>query len=247
VGLCGFALALGTSLPQARAGADPAPEERGYWQQDTVVVYVDPSLAWLGPSAFDAVRGAAEAWQSAEPNLPTLEVRPLQHVDRDVEQAQGYNVVRFEPEGAPEAKGALAITTATAESPSRAMVDAYIVLNGEHRFAILDFSESPGRSAAYDLQNVLTHEFGHFLGLGENYTDPSATMYAESERGETKKRDLAASDRDAIADLYPTPETTASGCGGAQFAPGRAQSARWGCGLLALLLAFGRRGRRRDH
>ena len=57
--------------------------------------------------------------------------------------------------------------------------------------------------AAYDLQSIATHEFGHIYGLDHPAGDRFATMYAYGYTGETLKQTLAASDSAGIAVLYP--------------------------------------------
>lgn len=94
---------------------------------------------------------------------------------------------------------------------------------------------------AYDLQNVVTHEVGHFFGLGEDMEDPAATMYYCTSRCETHKRVLTPSDAQIMTTLYSAvpEESTAStqaGCGGARLAPrgGLAESG-WAAAFLTLL------------
>ena len=53
------------------------------------------------------------------------------------------------------------------------------------------------------MQNVATHEIGHFIGIGHT-NDPEATMYSNMGSGETKKRSLEQDDIDAVSFLYPT-------------------------------------------
>lgn len=53
-----------------------------------------------------------------------------------------------------------------------------------------------------DLENVVTHELGHYLGLAHS-TDPAATMFASAVAGETVKRDLSSDDADGICEVYP--------------------------------------------
>lgn len=54
---------------------------------------------------------------------------------------------------------------------------------------------------ATDLQNSVTHEFGHVLGLSHS-ADPEATMYAVTSSGDVAKRDLAVDDINGILFLY---------------------------------------------
>jgi hypothetical protein len=102
---------------------------------------------------------------------------------------------------------------------------------------------------AYDVQNVVTHEVGHFFGLGEDMQDPAATMYYCTSRCETHKRVLTSTDTTVMASLYQnviedSPE--AAGCGGARLAPrGGLGEAALGLGAALGLLAARRRQRNR--
>jgi hypothetical protein len=62
-----------------------------------------------------------------------------------------------------------------------------------------------GNSAAFDVQNVLTHELGHWLRLSDlfNSSDSHLTMYGYVDPGETKKRSLETDDIIAIRSMYP--------------------------------------------
>ncbi|MGC4090564.1 MAG: matrixin family metalloprotease [Polyangiaceae bacterium] len=98
---------------------------------------------------------------------------------------------------------------------------------------------------SYDLQNVVTHEVGHFFGLGEDMDDATATMYYCTSRCETHKRVLT-SDDTAVMNVLYAPSTsgissaaTAGGCGGARMAPrGGLATSGWlvACALLGLSL-----------
>ena len=55
-----------------------------------------------------------------------------------------------------------------------------------------------------DVQNIVTHEFGHGWGLADLYDTSCSeeTMYGYSEEGETKKRTLNDGDIAGIQELY---------------------------------------------
>ena len=53
-----------------------------------------------------------------------------------------------------------------------------------------------------DLASIVTHEAGHFIGIGHSDL-PEATMFASAERSSVEKRDLAQDDIDAICTIYP--------------------------------------------
>jgi hypothetical protein len=73
-------------------------------------------------------------------------------------------------------------------------------------------------AGSVDLQNVITHEAGHFLGLGHS-DDTRATMAARAQVGEIRKRDLADDDRAGLCDIYG--ELPAQACDAFAFEPDR--------------------------
>jgi hypothetical protein len=91
----------------------------------------------------------------------------------------------------------------------------------ENSSCVVRASEPSCSRDVYDVENVLSHEVGHFFGLGEEMSDTSATMYLCTNRCETHKRELTIVDRAAVAWLYakePAVQDDESvGCGGAQL------------------------------
>jgi hypothetical protein len=135
------------------------------------------------------------------------------------------------------ADSAAGLTTAVFVDDERsdrdgAIVDADIELNGVN-FAVADNGQTTSTSACKsELQNTLTHELGHLLGLEHpcrTLNDPErvdgdgdavplcssalgnqaiteATMYNFQECGEMKKETLEADDIDALCKIYPAGE-----------------------------------------
>lgn len=58
-----------------------------------------------------------------------------------------------------------------------------------------------GESGKFDVQNIATHEFGHWLCLGHS-SDTEATMYKNAAAGETKRRTLNTDDIQGIRSIY---------------------------------------------
>lgn len=99
--------------------------------------------------------------------------------------------------------------------------------NGEIFDADMQINETQGRVAicgarcptnSVDLENVITHEAGHFLGLGHSEVD-GATMAARASIGETEKRSLEADDVAGICHIYG--ELDAADCDPSDYQPDR--------------------------
>ncbi|HEY0709822.1 MAG TPA: hypothetical protein VGG33_23615 [Polyangia bacterium] len=127
---------------------------------------------------------------------------------------------------------AIAITTVTSNKRTGEILDADIEFNAvSQKFGdiVVDGPRPRGTlMTVQDLQNTLTHELGHFIGLDHNCFEPApgfvapkdqfqreaphcstasasiaeATMFNSALPGETKKRDLADDDLEAICDIY---------------------------------------------
>jgi len=63
-----------------------------------------------------------------------------------------------------------------------------------------------GVSGYYDVQNIATHEAGHWLLLGDLYNKPTATqtMYGYGSKGELQKRSLESGDIAGVQTIYPS-------------------------------------------
>jgi len=81
--------------------------------------------------------------------------------------------------------------TATGE-----VVEVDTAFNNRHPWAIFDGSggECQTTPDAFDLQNIATHEFGHWIGLGDILAAVDLTMYGFGAGGELKKRTLGTGD-----------------------------------------------------
>ncbi|MEM6786991.1 MAG: matrixin family metalloprotease [Myxococcota bacterium] len=93
----------------------------------------------------------------------------------------------------------LAKTTVTYDRDTGEILDADIELN--HAFNNLTTADPGDGEVAYDLQSILTHEVGHFIGL--DHTPAFATMNAGYTEGSVAPRILADDDVAAACAAYP--------------------------------------------
>lgn len=212
----------------------------------------------------EAVRGAFQAWSdvdcgSGKSASMTFGERPDTGCITSEFNSGGPNVnvliFRDNDWAYKNADNTLAKAIAHYDGKTGEILDADIEVNtASNHFTLTN------KNAQFDLQTVLTHEVGHFLGLSHS-SDPSAVMYASYERGSVQGRKLAPDDIAALCTAYP-PERIAS-CdltpsGGfdtcAKAAPtsmcGAARPDASGSGwlpmLLMLLVLVGYRARAKD-
>lgn len=159
----------------------------------------------------------------------------------------------------------IASTTTTSNRRTGEILDTDIELNNapaangtRFTFTAVDGPPctDPGQTGCVriDVQNTVTHEAGHSLGLDHVPDHPEACMYPNSAPGEVTKRTLAADDIQGICAVYPrgaatvkgsgacAPTDSGGGCGSLrdQTGPGAALGS-----VLLLLLQIRRRSRRR--
>lgn len=93
----------------------------------------------------------------------------------------------------------IALTTTSYNTKTGELVGADMEINSA-QFVFSAAGEPPPTS--FDLEAVVTHEAGHFLGLAHT-PDTSAVMYAGGEPGRTLQRELKSDDLAAICAAYP--------------------------------------------
>lgn len=216
------------------------------WNQEARFV-VDVKLAErLGDeNTFNAVRAAVDAVAAAAPGLRVS-------VDAGETAGVGYDTsagaVNRNEIVAPEEwiydESAIAVAVVTLNVARHEIIDADIAFNTDHRaFKVLP-EASRGGGDFDDIQNTLTHELGHAVGLAHNPEEAHAVMYPGARRGEVNKRVLHDDDRAGLLALYGDEAPAQDGAGlepGVGCSAGGGTAAGWVLALVLPLLFAGKR------
>jgi hypothetical protein len=245
-------LAAGSALAASVAALTVADAEAGErretrWYHSGVTLTYDASMDKLGADAFARTELAARAWRHV-PRIPGMSVVRGRALPMGFDRGEdNTNSVHYSAAENNRAGGALAITVVTFDVDTKEILDADVLVNGTHPFCnagILAGKRGPhSDKECYDLQNVMAHEMGHVLGLGENPDFLESTMFPYSGRGEIGKRDVSPADVDEVGTLY-TLNNKDSGCLSQVAGRGGSSNGWWVSGVLVVgALAFARRRR----
>jgi hypothetical protein len=186
-----------------------------FWP-DACVTYAvqrlgSPLRGVTGYELDQAMRAAFSAWLGAEcpqTGTPSIGVISLGGASCDQVEfnppqlgragAPNANIVMFRDDGwpYPDERFVIARTSITFDPNTGAIFDADIEINSfDNEFSTTD------TDVAMDLQAVLTHEVGHFLGL-DHSTFANATMQANYDLSNLGARTLSSDDVAGICSVY---------------------------------------------
>jgi hypothetical protein len=208
-----YAYCRTASCPMSQVGARCTPpllDDCGiplFWPQACIGFSVQKDGAPNIPATTVAsiAKLAFSAWTSADCGQgvhPDINVSDLGFVTCDQAEydpnGANSNTILFRANGWPYTMtNALALTTVTYNLDTGEIRDADMELNAT------DVTFSTGdTNVTYDLQSIMTHEAGHFLGLAHSQ-DPNATMRPGYPPHSTALRELDPDDVAAICNAYP--------------------------------------------
>lgn len=132
---------------------------------------------------------------------------------------------------------AYAVTTVWHNTRTGEIYDVDMEINEDGRVYADCPSPTGCADGRVDLQNVLTHEAGHYFGLAHSAA-ASSTMFASSPPGEVGKRILEADDIEGFCNAYPPATFDGAACidtprGGATLSCGPVEEEGCGCRVVA--------------
>ena len=223
------------------------------WSQTCVQLTVYPADLEAMMSVEEilgAVDASAAAWSGTSDSCTYLDIMVSSSTDPTPRATNdGRNLVIFRNSNwcklaadgtcdpaVPYDPAALALTSVSASTSSGTIRDADIEVNAYH-FQWADLVSHPELRGAgmpyHDLQNAVTHEMGHLIGLDHTCTfQPPApldntgtpipdcadaspavlatTMFPSANPGDIDKRTLAPDDQMAVCDIYPASQNPMS-------------------------------------
>jgi uncharacterized protein (TIGR03382 family) len=247
--LSAVALALAWSAPAAAFVRYLTDDGKPFfWAQATVPITAYPDdftqSSMTASQVEVAITAATATWSAAQNSctyltlLPTLAAGSAPPAAND-----GHSTIIFHsnvwchvdadgscPAGAEYDRSALAVTTDTANTKTGQIYDSDVEVNAVN-YQWADVVADPQLDADMDLQNALTHELGHLIGLDHTCWDAltsksplrpddntgqpvpdcatasaevqATTMFPSATPGDIEKRDLAPDDEDALCKIYP--------------------------------------------
>ncbi len=109
------------------------------------------------------------------------------------------------------APNAFAVTFVWHNADTGEIYDGDMLINNE-RGPYTICSETSCPSGSVDLENIVTHEMGHYFGVAHTESlNIDATMFSQAPAGERSKRTLEEDDTTAICSIYP-PGSLATTC-----------------------------------
>jgi hypothetical protein len=200
----------------------------GYDVQESASVQVDLATAratmakgfaaWASADCpLDAVACAAGDHGQGRPSIEAHDLGSVSCACAEYNQKSGNsNTIIFLDRGWVNCDGSaktdadvtLALTTVTFSTDSGEIYDADMEINSSPTNAKITTADPPA-PVVYDLQSIVTHEAGHFLGLAHTQpSHPEATMYARYEQGQTAMRVPSQDDVCGICAAYPPGRVT---------------------------------------
>ncbi|MBI2012099.1 matrixin family metalloprotease [Candidatus Daviesbacteria bacterium] len=172
------------------------------WRLPASVTYnINPSSvpASVGADNFSNLitQASFSVWQSAV--LSKVNFSRGSDTNTSSSSYDGQNIVAF----GNTSSFTLGVTYIRYMRFSRQVVDVDTILNKNLSWGMLNACVN--NTSSYDVQNILTHELGHWIGLDDEYSSRfvNHTMYGYGYKGEIRKTTLTSGDINSAKSIYP--------------------------------------------
>lgn len=163
----------------------------GFRWYTTINYYINPKnkYGFSTTAVVNTITASANTWDK-ETNFQVFSYKDT--TSRAAGKRDGYNVVSW---GAYRV-GAIAVTYIWYSGSK--IVETDCRMNTYYKWSL------SGEAGKMDVQNIMTHEFGHWCGLDDLYDDVDywLTMYGYANYGETYKRTLGLGDINGLEAVY---------------------------------------------
>jgi len=177
--------------PEDNAMENPDYQLLPYHWYTTAKYYINPSnkYGFKAEDVVAAITASADAWD-VNTEFPVFQYMGM--TSKSAGRYDGYNVISWGTYRA----GVIAVTYIW--QVGGRIVETDTRLNTYYKWSL------KGEAGKMDVQNIITHEFGHWCGLADLYSDADywLTMYGYASYGETYKRTLGLGDILGLQAVY---------------------------------------------
>jgi MYXO-CTERM domain-containing protein len=212
-----------TTDGSSQVGNAPCPTEGAplFWKDACLSYAIDyRGSGWMDYADVEtAVDASFAAWQNADcggstPNLVFKGLQPSDCQRAEFNTTSNVNTIAFlDPFQDPcddqaYPPRAFAVTIVWHNTSTGEILDADMMINDEFAAGgnaggpYANCPDSGCTAPEADLASIVTHEIGHFIGIGHSDVN-GATMFPNAIRASVAMRTLEQDDRNAVCDIYP--------------------------------------------
>ncbi len=194
------------ALPTTAAAWVQSESSKGaklFWADSCLTMYINERGSKDVPdeSEFEEIKSSFETWSAVSCSSFLVQFAGMTNLEitGHLKEDPSINMVTFREKKWPYSTHPVAFTAVTYDVNSGQIFDADIEMNGEDYF----FTTRPEEESwKIDIQNTITHEMGHVLGI-DHSKSAEATMFDHAGPGDVNKRTLEEDDIEAVCTLYP--------------------------------------------
>ena len=204
-----LALAMLLALPLEAGAWLQSQSSKGaklFWSDSCLTMYINErgSDDIADDSEIDEIKVSFDTWGAVSCSSSLIQFAGMTNLEvtGHLKEDPSINMVVFRESKWPYSTRPVAFTAVTYNVNTGEIFDADIEMNGED----YHFTTEPEKETwKIDIQNTITHELGHVLGIDHAALE-EATMSDHAGPGEINKRSLEQDDIDAVCTIYPLVE-----------------------------------------